>query len=59
MTARARAVSDAFKELTEYERTVAYLEIEKAWLAPYTGPWPAPVEASEGDLPTDRRMGDP
>jgi hypothetical protein len=54
MTDRARAVSDAFKELTEHERIVAYVEIEKVWHAPYTGPWPAVLaddERGAGDRP--------
>ena len=40
MTERAMAVAEAFQQLSEYERVLAYVEIEKVWRAPYEGPEP-------------------
>ena len=34
------AVAEAFQQLSEYERVLAYVEIEKVWRAPYEGPEP-------------------
>ena len=53
MTDRAKAVADAFKQLTERERAEAYLEIEKVWRAPYDGP--APLCSTDEDDDEDCR----
>ena len=42
MIDQTKSVTDAFKQLTEHERVLAYMEIEKVWLAPYAGPNPIP-----------------
>lgn len=40
MVSRVNEVVEAFKRLSEYDRALAFVEIERLWLAPYEGPEP-------------------